>query len=146
MGFFGGPPIDPLEQDPFGGFNPIGGGFDVIGFVEAVLSAILELLAQLASLILAVLKSIGDFFAHLWNNFFKGLFRGLLDKLKKSGLWNDLKHGHILKFLHDLRVAVRRTRSVSMSIRLSTKACRLSGTSTAATAASSNGSTSCSRR
>jgi hypothetical protein len=102
MGFLGGPDFGGLGQGPI---QQIGGagGYDIIQFVLSLFGAILNWVKAVVLAIIGVLQAIAGLFVHIWNNFFKGLFRGLLDKLKKSQIWNDLKHGHILQFLHDLR-------------------------------------------
>lgn len=74
--------------------------YQLVVFVAGVLAQWLEALGQY---VLQGLQQIGKFFQHVWDTFFKGLWRRLLSILKSSQVWNDLRHGHILAFLRDLR-------------------------------------------
>jgi hypothetical protein len=72
----------------------------VIVYIGNVLAGWIQALGQY---LFSALQQIGKFFVHIWDTFFKGLWTRLLKILKSSQLWNDIRHGHILAALIDLR-------------------------------------------
>lgn len=74
--------------------------FSLVLYVANVLAGWIQVIAQA---VFSALQAIAKFFAAIWNTFFKSLWQRLVKILKSSQVWNDIRHGHILAALIDLR-------------------------------------------
>jgi hypothetical protein len=70
----------------------------------AVAQFIWDILTQVAQYLVDGFKAVGDFFSHLWNDFFKGIFTDIFDAVRKFGQWVAAKLKPIIDFLkHTLK-------------------------------------------
>jgi len=101
----------------------LGGFFDFLATVGQQLYAMMQYLinvlvtvfqfvwTQLVAVfnfLWGIARSVGKFFGHLWNNFFKGIFSKVLKYLQKVHRWLEDKLGPVLKFLARVRRALDR--------------------------------------
>lgn len=63
-----------------------------------------DILTQVAQYLVDGFKAVGDFFAHVWNDFFKGIFTDIFNAVRKFGTWVAAKLKPIIDFLkHTLK-------------------------------------------
>lgn len=73
--------------------------FELIVSVFIFLWNVLVLVAQF---FLGLMGDIGKFFAHIWDNFFKGIFTRLLTAIGTFGKWLHAIFGPVVKFLRNV--------------------------------------------
>lgn len=106
------------------GFNDLIGG--LLSSLQAALASILNFLFQLVQAIgeafravgealgavfkygLKALQSVGTFFKHLWDNFFKKIFTGIMDAMGKLHRFLELHLRPLINFLKKVRALVDR--------------------------------------
>lgn len=82
----------------------------IVSLVQAAFQAILRVLAQIiafvnvfAQLIARAFITVGQFFSHLWNSFFKGIFTTVFNGVRSAQQWLEQRLRPLIKFLQRVR-------------------------------------------
>lgn len=88
---------------------------DVLQFLIALVNVIMQVLVFIWNGLLSVfqwalktLKSIGTFFSHLWENFFKNIFTKVLQAIRTAHQWLEAHLRPVINFLKKVRAIVDR--------------------------------------
>jgi len=76
--------------------------------VVVIFQVLYQLLAYTIQFLGKALGTIGKFFAHIWDKFFKGIFTGVWNALKSAVNWLEEKLSPVVKFLLKLRTWLQR--------------------------------------
>jgi hypothetical protein len=75
----------------------------LFGLIVAVAQFLLGLIESLWNLLKAFAKGVLNFFHTLWDSFFRKIFVGLFNALRKVHNWLEAKLGPVIKFLQQVR-------------------------------------------
>lgn len=73
------------------------------GLIVEVFFVLYQIDFALAQFQWGLFETAQKLFKHIWENVIKGVLLGIWAAIKRSQIWNDLRHGKILQFLTDLR-------------------------------------------